>query len=196
MLKRYVPTRLRRTDAAVPQAATQSELGGKGRATPTRKQAEAARRARLKPPTTRKEAARATRQQRYEGRLKAREAMQTGDDRFLPTRDKGPVKRLVRDIVDSRFNAAEFLLPILIVILLLSIARAPWAVVAVYSVWAATIVVSVVDVLVLARRIKREVAKRFPNESRRGALSYGILRSTQLRRFRLPKPRVKRGATY
>lgn len=189
--------RNKRTESAQAlQEQARAELGGKGRPTPTRKQAEAARQARLKPPTTRKEAARATRQQRYEQRTKAREALQSGDERYLPARDKGPIRKLVRNIVDSRFNAAEFLLPILVLILLFSLVRQPWAAQAVYVVWVVTIVSCVVDVVVLSRRIKREIKARFPEHNGKGSTSYGLLRSTQLRRFRLPKPQVKRGGSY
>jgi len=35
---------------------------------------------------------------------------------------------------------------------------------------------------------------RFPDEVRKGAVAYGVLRSLQLRALRIPKPRLKRGA--
>ena len=42
-------------------------------------------------------------------------------------------------------------------------------------------------------RLRREVRRRFPNESHKGATSYAILRSMQLRWLRLPKRQVKIG---
>ena len=48
-----------------------------------------------------------------------REAMKTGDERYLPARDKGPVKRFVRDFVDSRFSFVELMVPMLIVTMVL-----------------------------------------------------------------------------
>ena len=35
-------------------------------------------------------------------------------DRFLPARDKGPVRRFIRDYVDSRFSFIELLMSIII----------------------------------------------------------------------------------
>ena len=49
--------------------------------------------------------------------------MRTGDERYLPARDKGPVKRFIRDYVDARLSIAEFLLPLLIVIMVLQYSR-------------------------------------------------------------------------
>ena len=46
--------------------------------------------------------------------------MKAGDEKFLPARDQGPVRRFIRDWVDSRISVAEFLLPLLLVILLMS----------------------------------------------------------------------------
>ena len=45
--------------------------------------------------------------------------MRSGDERYLPARDQGPVKRFVRDCVDARLSIAEFLLPLLLGIIIL-----------------------------------------------------------------------------
>ena len=37
--------------------------------------------------------------------------MVTGDDRHLPARDRGPVRRFVRDYVDARRTMLEYMLP-------------------------------------------------------------------------------------
>jgi hypothetical protein len=52
---------------------------------------------------------------------------------------------------------------------------------------------SVVDGILLSRKIKREVTARFPSESLKGIGMYGWLRSTQMRRMRAPKPGVSAG---
>ena len=83
---------------------------GKGRATPSRKAAEAARKRPLVPKDRKlaarqdREAAKATRDREYQ-------ALKTGDERYLPARDKGPERRWVRDYVDARRNLAEWFLP-------------------------------------------------------------------------------------
>ncbi len=69
--------------------------GKKGRPTPTRKAAEAAR---IRPlvPKDRKEAkraARAARNARFEAEQRA---MVTGEEKYLPARDKGRARRFVR----------------------------------------------------------------------------------------------------
>lgn len=178
------------------EASETTDPAGKGRATPKRKEAEAARKARVKPPRTRKEAAKVMRQKRYEERTKMRDAMETGDDRYLPARDRGKVRGFVRNFVDARYNVAEFLLPLLVVILLLSFLQTEWAVLLLFGLWIVTIIGTLLDTVYLIFRIRRELKQRFPDESARGCLPYAVLRSTQLRRFRMPKPQVKRGEKF
>ena len=179
----------------VSETVTEDDLfGGKGRPTPKRSQAESARKQRMKPPANRKEAAKLMRQKRYEERAKQRTALETGDLKHLPARDRGPVRHFCRDTVDARFSVGEFLLPILILILAMTFIRTPWAVELMTIVWIVTILAAVVDTLYLVLRMRRALKTRFPNERTRGAVAYTVLRSTQLRRFRLPKPQIKRGA--
>jgi len=181
------------TTGAAPETAIDPATG-KGRPTPKRREAEAARKQRMTAPKTRKEAARQTRQRRFEERQKMQEAMRgSGDEKYLPARDRGPVRRFVRDLVDARFSVAEFLLPLLVIILLLSSIRPLQDTVT--PVWTFTIIATAADTGYLWWRIKRDLRTRFPEESHKGAVAYGIMRSTQLRRLRLPKPQVKRGAT-
>jgi Protein of unknown function (DUF3043) len=184
-------------DDEVPVEEPSEPLEGKGRPTPKRKDAEAERRARLKPPRDRREAARMMRERRKTDRVKMQEALRSGDERHLPARDRGPVRRFCRDWVDARFNVAEWLLVLLALILVLSFLGAASPVIAwlQVAVWTATIVGTVADTLMLIWRTKRELRRRFPDENRRGAVTYAVLRSSQLRRLRLPKPQVSRGAT-
>jgi len=165
----------------------------KGRPTPKRRDAEAARKQRLTPPRNRKEAARRMRQRRAEERLRMQAALKSGDEAGLPARDRGKVRRFCRDLVDPGRNAAEYLLPLLVVILVLSFIRSPAAAWLQLAVWLGTIVGTVLDTVYLVIRTRRELARRFPGESTRGAVAYAVLRSSQLRRFRLPPPRVARG---
>ncbi|MEV7396046.1 DUF3043 domain-containing protein [Aeromicrobium sp. NPDC092404] len=162
---------------------------GKGRRTPTRKEAEAARKKQMKVPLTRKEQAKRERAAREEIRLKQREALKTGDEKYLPARERGPVRKFCRDYVDRRWNFGEFLLPLLVVILI-AVYVAP---VLTSLLWAVTLAAFAIDELFLIRGLKRELKKRFAPEDVRGTTSYTFFRSTQLRRLRLPKPQVKRG---
>lgn len=163
--------------------------GGKGRATPTRAQAEAAARARAKGATDKKQAARLARERRRAASVKAREGMKTGDERYLSTRDKGPVRRFVRDFIDSRLCIAELLLPLLLLIMVTS----TFAPALSNRLWGATLLVVALDTVLLVFRLRRELPRRFPDQSTKGAVGYGLLRSLQLRWLRLPKPQVKLG---
>jgi hypothetical protein len=164
--------------------------GGKGRPTPSRAQAQAAARARAKTPRDKKEAARLARQRRTSSSAQAREALRTGDERYLPARDKGPVRRFVRDYVDARLCMAELLLPLLVVIMITQTFARSLS----NGLWSATILLVALDTLLLVYKLRRELGRRFPDLSHRGAVGYGILRSLQLRFIRLPKSQVKLGA--
>lgn len=162
---------------------------GKGRPTPSRREAEAAARARAKGPTDRKERARLDRRQRAEANARVREAMRTGDERSLPQRDKGPVRRFVRDYIDARLCIAELMLPVLVVTILTQSINTQLS----GDILSATVVLVALDTCLLVFRLKRELRRRFPDENTRGALSYAVLRSTQFRKLRMPKPQVKLG---
>ena len=184
----------RRTKSEEPTpTAEAAKPGGKGRPTPTRREAEAAARAKAKGPTDKKAAAKLSREQRYQQTAKMREAMRTGDERYLPARDRGKVRRYVRDRVDSRLSAAEFLLPLLVVIMVLSYSGNPTLMRYGQSLWLVVVVVVSADTLLLLFRMKRELKQRFPDESYKGTTAYAILRAMQLRFLRMPKPQVKLG---
>ena len=62
------------------------------------------------------------------------------------------------------------------------------------ALWMATMLLVVVDLTWFGFRLRREIRTRFPDDRGRGHVFYGITRATQLRRLRLPKPRVRPGA--
>ncbi|MGW2019193.1 DUF3043 domain-containing protein [Streptomyces sp. NPDC001927] len=165
----------------------------KGRPTPKRSEAQTQRRRAATVPTDRKEAAKRQREARRSDLARQREALASGDERYLPARDKGPVRRFVRDFVDSRFAIAEFFLPMAVVILVLSMVRVPVLQNVSLLLWLGVIVMIVIDSIGIWLRLKKLLNERFPNEPKRGAVAYGLMRTLQMRRLRLPKPQVKRG---
>lgn len=186
--------RRKTTDAPAPEPSDEvATTTGKGRPTPTRKEAEAARKAALTgvpsdPKAARKAARDADRQARYEARI----ALQNGDERRLPARDAGPVKAWVRDTVDGRRSAGELFIPVAVAVLVLGFVRIEWVQIALLWVWMVMIVGVVLDSLWLIWRMRRELPQQFPDPAaRKGAISYAVLRSLQLRRLRLPPPKVK-----
>ncbi|MFI1099991.1 DUF3043 domain-containing protein [Streptomyces sp. TLI_146] len=165
----------------------------KGRPTPKRSEAQTQRRRASTVPSDRKEAAKRQREVRRIELAKQREALANGDQRYLPARDKGPVRKFVRDYVDSRFCIAEFFLPLAVIILVLSMVRIGSLQNIALLLWLAVIVLIVVDSIGLAFRLKRQLKERFQDEPTKGAVAYGLMRTLQMRRLRLPKPAVKRG---
>lgn len=178
---------------SVEESAT-SANGGKGRPTPSRKEAEAARKARVRPARTRKEQAARARQLRMEQGDKVRQAMKTGDERYLPARDRGPVKRFIRDWIDSRFTLGEILVPLLIVTLVLGFVGNPAIVMVGQMVTMAILLMLILNVLVIRFALRRQLQQRFPDEAPwRGTTYYAVMRSMQIRLLRLPKPQRKIG---
>ncbi|MDX3761513.1 DUF3043 domain-containing protein [Streptomyces mirabilis] len=172
---------------------TRDPQAPKGRPTPKRSEAQTQRRSVAQTPTTRKEAAKRQRDERRVQMEKQRQALANGDERYLPARDKGPVRKFARDFVDSRFCVAEFFLPMAVVILVLSMVRVGSLQNIALLLWLVVIVMIVVDSIGIAIRLKKQLAARFPDVPKKGAVAYALMRTLQMRRLRLPKPQVKRG---
>ncbi|MFH9179855.1 DUF3043 domain-containing protein [Streptomyces albogriseolus] len=165
----------------------------KGRPTPKRSVAQSQRRSVANTTMSRKEAAKRQREERRAALERQRQALASGDERYLPARDKGPVRRFARDFVDSRFHIAEWFLPMAVVILVLSMVQVAQLQNIALLLWLVVIVMIVLDSVVTGFRLKKSLAERFPDENRRGAVAYALMRTLQMRRLRLPKPQVKRG---
>ena len=166
----------------------------KGRPTPSRKDAEAARKQQLKIPKDPKAAKAAARERDREARAAARAGMMAGDERYMPARDKGPARAFTRDFVDSRFTIAEFFIFVAIAVLVLGFVRNQAIQSFVSIAFFAFTALIAVDTLVLLVTLNRRAAEKFPNKAdRKGITLYAALRTLQLRRLRLPPPRVKRG---
>jgi len=175
---------------STPQDTSSSPASGKGRPTPTRKEAEAAAKARAKAQRTSKGSSRA---ERAANAAKVREAMKSGDDRYLPARDKGPVKRFVRDWVDCRFTIVELVLPVLVIAMAFSYTGNSNLMFAGEMVMLLLVIAVVISVLLYRSVLLREVRSRFPGQSTKGLTYYMAMRMMQLRFLRMPKPQVKIG---
>jgi len=126
-------------------------------------------------------------------RLSARAAYMRGEESALPARDRGPVRRYVRNYVDSRRNIGEYFLPAVATVLVLSVVHNKFvSLIAIFFMYAAMLY-TVFSGYFMTRRIRKAVTARFPGESTKGLGMYGWLRSTQMRRMRAPAPQVKRG---
>ena len=165
---------------------------GKGRATPTRAEREAANRRPLVANT--KEARAAAKADLQARRERARIGMENGEDRYLPARDKGPQRRWVRDYVDAGWHVSEWLMAAMLLVILLNLVPIPAVqVYAMVALWA-YMLLAIGDMVLLSMRVKKKVAAKFGAERREKGLGwYAAMRALQMRFMRLPKPQVKRG---
>jgi hypothetical protein len=127
-----------------------------------------------------------------------REKMMAGDDAYLLPRDKGPVRRYVRDIVDSRRNVLGLFMPaaLMLIFVMLSVPSvqvqqlvSPAMLVLVF--------IMVIDGFILGRKANKKVDAKFPDNTESGWKLgfYAASRASQLRRMRAPRPQVERGAS-
>jgi hypothetical protein len=173
--------------APEPVTEVRDPSGRKPGPTPSRKEAEAARRQRVTQTYSKKESrALASRQNRGD-RMRA-----------LAARDNTPEKALMRDHVDARFSIGEVLLPALVLILATSFLNTVYPAAATVATIVMYLYVLLVigDLFLMWRGFKKVLAARLPGTSSRGLLFYGANRAIQIRRFRIPPPRVKRGEKY
>lgn len=161
--------------------------GKKDRPTPSRKEAEAARRQRVTRTLSKRDA-----------RLEASRSARATRMRAINAREGTPEKALMRDYVDARFSIGELLLPSLAVIFGATILSGPFPrlTVVVTLVMYLFLLLVVLDGFLLWRGFKRVLAERLPNAPTRGLAFYGVNRALQIRRFRMPAARLKRGDSF
>jgi DUF3043 family protein len=167
----------------------------KGRPTPKRSVAEANRRTPITGtsrapagPRTKedKDKARANRVNRYE-------AMRRGEAWALNPRDRGAGRALARDFIDSKRRVSEYYMYVLVVLLVAVFVRNKTAQEIISPLVLALVLVVVADAVLIRRSLTKLVAERLPGETVRGLTGYSVMRALQIRRFRVPKPRVGPG---
>ncbi|MDD7968182.1 DUF3043 domain-containing protein [Actinomycetospora lemnae] len=196
-------------EAVVVGERNRSQTVGKGRPTPSRRDAEGRRRGPVAPaPKTQREAikrARALRgtkedrrkssTDRKQAAAERRKRMMAGDDAVLLPRDRGPARAYARDLVDARRNLMGLFMPLAVVIFVTVIVPVPAVQTAGSLICLVMLVMMALEGVLLGRYVVTKVRARFPKEQI-GGLSYGwyaFTRATQLRRLRMPGPRVARG---
>ncbi|MFF0306058.1 DUF3043 domain-containing protein [Streptosporangium sp. NPDC004379] len=183
-----------------PASASDPKPAGKGRPTPKRRDAEGRRRQPVTAPKDRKEAYRQLRERQAKERVRAREGMLRGEERYLPARDQGPVRKFARDWVDSRRLVSQYFLPFMVVVLLITWIPFPdqdfrTAVnIAVVTIgWPIMMVGVVLASVWVAWRVKKLAAEKYPGENVRGVGFYAAMRALQIRKLRFPPPTVLPG---
>ena len=169
----------------------------KGRPTPKRSEAERHRRQPITgsraPATPRtpedKAKARSERGRKYE-------AMKKGESWALNPRDRGPAKALARDYIDSKRRISEYYMYILVVLLAAVFLRNKTEQQYISPLVLVLVVIIVIDAQVIRRSLRKLVGERLPGESTRGLTMYAVMRALQIRRFRMPAPRVRPGEKF
>jgi hypothetical protein len=167
---------------------------GKGRATPKRR--DQRRRAVEPPPKDRKEAYQRLRDRERTERAEARAAMMRGEEKYLPERDRGPERALIRNLIDARRSVGNYFFAVAIGIVLLGALPVPYLVkFAVNVLWIVMLASIIIDGFLISRLVKRVINERFPKTQLRlgGLYFYAIMRAMTLRPMRMPKPQVKAG---
>jgi hypothetical protein len=180
------------SDADASPARPGAVTAGKGRPTPKRSEAERRRRP-YTAPKDRKEASRVSRDRQRTDRARRMEGVRRGEEWALPARDRGPVKALARDYVDSKRRISEYYMYGLLVLLVLLFIRAPIVQTIVPLLVLGAVLVMALEGIFIGRRVKSMAAERLPGQSTRGLALYSAMRALQIRRLRVPKPRVKPG---
>lgn len=190
------------TQAEVAPPIEKGHTQGKGRPTPKRREAQGRRSGPVPPPPrTQREAFKRMRgnkvskEDRRAAAAERRQRMLAGDDKYLLPRDRGPVKAYIRDIVDSRRNLMGLFMPLAILVFVALLT--PSIAVQQYATLATTfmLLAMVVEGFVLGRLVTKRVRQKFPEDTSRGISIgwYSFIRASQLRRLRVPKPRVAPG---
>jgi hypothetical protein len=183
-------------DADASPARPGTVTAGKGRPTPKRSEAERRRRQPYTAPKDRKEAARVSRDRQRTDRTRRMEAVRRGEEWAMPARDRGPVKALARDYVDSKRRISEYYMYGLLVLLVLLFIRTPIVQTIVPLLVLGAVLIMAIEGILIGRRVKSLAAERLPGQSTRGLALYSAMRALQIRRLRVPKPRVRPGDSF
>jgi hypothetical protein len=168
---------------------TDQEPTGKGRPTPKRSEAEAARKQSVKVPRDKKGAKRAMRERASAERVQQRNALYTGEERFLPSRDQGPIRKAIRKYVDSRLSTGEVFLPVALLVMFAAFVQNKAVIIFVNTIWTLMLLLVIIDGIWVATRISKLVKSEYPESARRSShVGYGVVRSMTMRLMRLPKP--------
>jgi hypothetical protein len=114
----------------------------------------------------------------------------------MPARDRGAVRALVRDYVDSRRRLSEFYMYGLLVLLVLLFIRNPLVQSIVPVLVTVAVLIMLVEGIFIGRRARALAEKRLPGESTQGVRLYAAMRALQIRQLRMPKPRIKPGDSF
>ena len=153
------------------------------------------RRKELRGPKLSREERREDKMARRAAQSDRREHMMAGDDDYLLPRDKGPVRRFARDIVDSRrVSVLGLFMPAALGLIFIMLA-VPQVQYYISPAMLVLMAIMIVDGLLLGRKVNRLADQKYPDHIESGWKLgfYAASRASQLRRMRAPRPQVNRG---
>lgn len=165
----------------------------KGVPTPKRSEAQANRRQPYRAPADRKAAAQQSRERERADRMRKTAAYQRGEDWALPTKDRGPVRALARDVVDARRGIGEYYMVLVVVLVVLLVIPGTASKLIADTLVIFLLLVMLVEGWWVGSKIKRLAAERYPGQSTQGVVLYATMRGISMRRMRVPKPRLRPG---
>jgi hypothetical protein len=124
------------------------------------------------------------------------QAMRRGEEWALGPRDRGNVRGLARDYVDSHRRPSEYYMYVLLLLLVALLSHNKTLNTYVTPLVLVLIVVVAVDAFLIRRALSKLAAQRYPGESTRGVTTYAVMRALQIRRLRMPAPRHKPGDDF
>jgi hypothetical protein len=165
----------------------------KGRPTPKRSEAERRRRqpitgSRPAGPRTPEDKARARAE-----RIRKNEAMQRGESWALNPKDRGAARALARDYIDSKRRVSEYYMYVLVLLLIGVFAGGKTYQSFISPAILVLAVILLIETQLIKGGMRRLLSERLPGEPMRGLTLYAILRALQIRRLRVPAPRVRPG---
>ena len=181
--------------AEAPESTRPGYTPGKGRPTPKRSEAER-RHGPYSAPSDRKGASADYRARQKAERGRRYAAMQRGEDWALPVKDRGPARALTRDYVDSRRRLSEYYMYALVVLMVLVFIKTPIVVSLIPGLVILLVLIMLVEGVFIGRKARKLAAERLPNENARGLGLYAAMRALQIRRLRMPKPRIRAGESF
>jgi hypothetical protein len=155
-----------------------------------------ARRKSLAGPKLSREESRAARAASRARMSNRRERMMAGEEAYLLPRDQGPVRRYVRDVVDSRRNVLGLFMPSTLALLFIMFG-VPQLQLYVSPAMLILMAIMSIDGLILGRKVNKLVDAKVPTntESRWKLGLYAASRASQMRRMRTPRPQLKHGSS-
>ncbi|MDR1034117.1 MAG: DUF3043 domain-containing protein [Bifidobacteriaceae bacterium] len=176
----------------------------KGKVTPKRSEQEK-KKNRTIVSKTRKEAYKYAREQDKMKRERQYNSKTSREESDVAEKDKGPVKRYIRDYIDAKTSVAELFLPVAGVLLIASFfAMQSYPTLYYYAtvtVWA-FVLVALGDFAFTWVKLYKKLVDKFgidkvkEKPTNRFIMMYALARSTQIRRMRIPKPYYPKRGTF